>query len=113
MAGNLRQSLTALRRAFRAAGLEPVNSDRSTVGLDLAAGSIDAAIFAEGCNRSAARAKLAALYRGPFLDGLDTSAPEFEHWVTQKRRRLAALAAQMVCTASMSLLPPRDSEAAL
>lgn len=110
---SLRQSLTALRRAFRAAGLDPVISDRSTAGLDPVLGSIDVVRFAEGCIGSAPTAALTALYRGPFLEGLETSTPEFEHWVTEERQRLAALAEQLVCTASISVLPPGDSEAAL
>jgi DNA-binding SARP family transcriptional activator/Tfp pilus assembly protein PilF len=110
---SLRQSLTALRRAFRASGLDPVISDRSTAGLDPALGSIDVVSFAAGCLSSVPSAALTALYRGPFLEGLDTSTPELEHWVTQERHRLSALAEQLVCTASISVLPPGDSEAAL
>jgi len=110
---SLRQSLAALRRAFRAVGLDPVISDRSIASLDRALVSIDVVTFAEGCIGSVTSAALAGLYRGPFLEGLETSTPEFEQWVTQERHRLAALAEQLVCTASISVLPPGDSEAAL
>ncbi len=110
---SLRQSLAALRRAFRTVGLDPVISDRTTVCLDLSLISVDMVTFAAGCTTSVPSAALAGLYRGPFLDGLDTSTPDFEQWVTQERHHLAALAAQLVVTASISVLPPADCEEAL
>jgi len=110
---SLRQSLAALRRAFRTVGLDPVISDRTTVCLDLSLIAVDMVTFAAGCTTSVPSAALAGLYRGPFLDGLDTSTPDFEQWVTQERHHLAALAAQLVVTASISVLPPADCEEAL
>lgn len=110
---SLRQSLTALRRAFRSVGLDVLTSDRAEARLDRALLSVDVAAFAAGCAGSAPSAALAGLYRGPFLEGLETSTPEFERWVMQERQRFAAMAEQLVCTASISVLPPRDIEAAL
>jgi DNA-binding SARP family transcriptional activator/TolB-like protein len=110
---SLRQSLAALRRAFRAVGLDPIRTDRSQANLDRAMLITDAASFTEGCIGSAPSAALAALYRGPFLEGLDASTPDFERWVSQERHRLATLAEQLVCTAAISVLAPGDSQAAL
>lgn len=110
---SLRQSLAALRRTFRAVGVDALKTDRTEVSLDAAALSTDVVSFASGCLGSAPSAALAGLYRGPFLEGLESSTPEFERWVTQERQRLAALAEQLVCTASISVLAPGDREAAL
>jgi DNA-binding SARP family transcriptional activator/Tfp pilus assembly protein PilF len=110
---SLRQSLAALRRAFRAAGQDPIASDRSEASLDQAIVTTDVATFSEGCIGGAPSAFLFGLYRGPFLDGLEASTPDFERWVSQERQRLAALAEQLVCTAAISVLPACDSEAAL
>lgn len=110
---SLRQSLAALRRAFRSVGQDVLTSDRTEVGLDLSRLSTDVASFAAGCSGAVPSAALAALYRGPFLEGLETSTPEFERWVTQERQRFSAMAEQLVCTASISVLPPADLAAAL
>jgi DNA-binding SARP family transcriptional activator/TolB-like protein len=110
---SLRQSLAALRRAFRAVGLDPIASDRSQASLDRAIVTTDVATFSEGCIGAAPSAFLAGLYHGPFLEGLDASTPDFERWVSQERQRLATLAEQLVCTAAISVLPAGDSEAAL
>jgi DNA-binding SARP family transcriptional activator/TolB-like protein/Tfp pilus assembly protein PilF len=110
---SLRQSLATLRRVFRAVGLDPITSDRSAANLDRSVLVSDVVTFAEGCIGAAPSAALAALYRGPFLEGLDTSTPEFERWATQERQRLATMAEQLVYTASISVLPPDDTEAAL
>lgn len=110
---SLRQSLAALRRTFRAAGADALKTDRTEVSLDASALSTDVVTFAAGCIGSVPSAALAGLYRGPFLDGLEASTPEFERWVNQERQRLAALAERLVCTASISVLPPGDRDAAL
>ena len=110
---SLRQSLAALRRTFRAVGLDALKSDRNEASLDRALLSIDVVTFAAGCIGSVPSAALAGLYRGPLLEGLEASTPEFERWVTQERLRFSAMAEQLVCTASISVLAPGDSEAAL
>lgn len=110
---SLRQSLAALRRAFRAVGFDPIKTDRNQASLDRAFVTTDVARFIEGCIGAVPSAVLAGLYRGPFLEGLDASTPEFERWVTQERQRLASMAEQLVCTASISVLPSGDTEAAL
>jgi DNA-binding SARP family transcriptional activator/TolB-like protein len=110
---SLRQSLATLRKAFRSAGLDVLNSDRSEAGLNSSSLSTDVTIFAAGCTSSVPSAELAGMYRGPFLEGLESATPEFERWVTQQRGTLAAMAEQLVSTASISVLPPVDIEAAL
>lgn len=110
---SLRQSLATLRRAFRAVGVDPITSDRSEVSLKRAVVVTDVTTFSEGCLASGPAAALAGLYRGPFLEGLDASTPEFERWVTQERQRLATMAEQLVCAASISVLAPGDTDAAL
>lgn len=110
---SLRQSLTALRKAFRAVGVDVLTSDRTEACLDLSLLSTDVANFTAGCTGSVPSAALAGLYRGPFLEGLETATPEFERWVTQERQRFSAMAEQLVCTAPISALPPGDVEAIL
>lgn len=110
---SLRQSLAALRRTFRTMGMEALETDRKEVSLDATAISSDVVAFAAGCIGSVPTAALARLYRGPFLEGLDASTPDFERWVAQERQRLATLAEQLVCTASISVLSPADRDAAL
>lgn len=106
---SLRQSLAALRKAFRSVGLDPVDGDRVSVGLSCSDLSVDAVQFAEGSPDPA----MAGLYRGPFLQDMDTSTPEFEHWVAQERRRLDGLVEQLVCAAPSSDVSVEETDAAL
>lgn len=106
---SLRQSLTALRKAFRFVGLDPVRGDRVSVGFSCLDLSVDVVQFAEGCPDPA----MARLYRGPFLQDMDTSSPEFEHWVAQERRRLDGLAEQLVCAGPNSDLSAEETDAVL
>ncbi|HUS97946.1 MAG TPA: BTAD domain-containing putative transcriptional regulator, partial [Hyphomicrobiaceae bacterium] len=110
---SLRQSLAALRRVFRSEGVEAISADRTSVTLNAKELSIDAVAFAQGCAASESTAKLAGLYQGPFLKGLETSTPEFEDWVRQERDRFESLAEQTVVVASISTLCSADSDAAL
>lgn len=106
---SLRQSLAALRKAFRSVGLNPIQGDRSSAGLSCPDLGVDVVQFAQGGPTSAA----ARLYRGPFLKDIDTSTPEFERWVAQERQRLDALACQMICAAPISAMSGEETEAAL
>lgn len=106
---SLRQSLATLRKAFRSVGLDPVEGDRVSVGLSCPDLSIDVVQFAEGSPDPA----VAGLYRGPFLHDMDTSTPEFEHWVAQERHRLDGLAEQLVCAAPNSDVSAEETDAAL
>jgi len=106
---SLRQALAALRKAFRLVGLDPVQGDRTHVCLNCAELTVDVVKFSEGGSNLA----VVHLYQGPFLQGLDMSTPEFEQWVMQERHRLDALAAELVCSASMSAVSPEDTDAPL
>ncbi|WP_282128016.1 BTAD domain-containing putative transcriptional regulator [Roseobacter litoralis] len=90
---SLRQSLAALRKAFRTVGLDPVKGDRVNVGLSCPELSIDVMELADG----GAQRAIARLCRGRFLEDMDTSTPEFEQWVARERQRFEALAEQLVC----------------
>lgn len=106
---SLRQSLAALRKAFRSVGLDPVEGDRVSVGLSCPDLSVDVVQFAEGSPDPS----MAGLYRGPFLQDMDTSTPEFEYWVAQERHRLDGLAEQLVCAAPNSNVSAEETDAAL
>ncbi|MCV2864806.1 BTAD domain-containing putative transcriptional regulator [Albidovulum sediminicola] len=110
---SLRQSLAALRKAFRAAGTDPLAGERVTVTLDLSEFAVDAIDFADGCSGSMLSCDIAELYRGPLLDGIETSTPEFEQWVMAERARLDELAGRLVTTASISVLPEADRGGAM
>ena len=110
---SLRQSLTALRRVFRAEGLEPIKADRTSVVFETNILIVDAVTFAQGRAASEPTVKLAGLYQGPLLEGLDGSASEYDNWLRHERHRLESLAEQTVVVASISALSSADSEAAL
>lgn len=106
---SLRQSLAAIRKAFRSVGLDPVEGDRGSAGLSCSDLGIDVVQIAQGGVNPA----MARLYRGPFLQDMDTSTPEFEHWVAQERHRLDGLATQLVCAAPEAALSAEETDAAL
>lgn len=106
---SLRQSLAALRKAFRSVGLDPVQGDRVSVGLSCPEMSVDVTRFEEGSPNPA----VARLYRGPFLQDIDTSTPEFEHWVAQERQRLDGLAEKLVCATSNCTVSTEETDAVL
>jgi DNA-binding SARP family transcriptional activator len=89
---SLRQSLAALRQAFRAAGIDPLQADRDAVTLEAGAIAVDALIFAHLVDTEPAQA--VACYAGELLAGLDGATPEYEAWLLPERERLNALAAQ-------------------
>lgn len=93
---SLRQSLAAIRQAFRQAGLDPVMADRETVTFEPAGIDIDAAAFARMAQDHAACAQAASLYRGDLLEGIDGATPEFEAWLRPERERLASIAIRLV-----------------
>ena len=86
--GSLRQSLAALRDAFRSAGLDPLKSDRESVTLDLAGIEIDALNFRRLAAEAVSMDQAILLYRGELLAGIDPPTPEFEHWLRPERQRL-------------------------
>ena len=107
---SLRQSLAALRQAFRQVELDPVTSDRDSVGFDPNGIEIDVITFERLAGDSRTHTRAAALYRGALLDGIDGVTQEFEAWRRPERERLASIAVHLVEQIAQS---PAPSEAAV
>ena len=93
---SLRQSLAAIRQAFRQAELDPVASERDSVSFDPSGIEIDVIAFERLAADAPTRTEAAALYRGALLDGIDGVTPEFEAWLAPERERLASIAVHLV-----------------
>jgi TolB-like protein len=93
---SLRQSLAAIRQAFRQIGLDPIGSDRDSVSFNGADIKVDAVMFERLTADATARAEAALLYRGALLEGIDGLTPEFEAWLGPERERLGAIAVRLV-----------------
>jgi TolB-like protein len=93
---SLRQSLAAIRHAFRQANLDPVVSDRDTARFVPDGIDIDAAAFERLAGEARTRADAAALYHGALLDGIDGMTPEFEAWLGPERERLSSIAVHVL-----------------
>jgi TolB-like protein/cytochrome c-type biogenesis protein CcmH/NrfG len=106
---SLRQSLAALRQAFRQVELDPVTSDRDSVSFDPNGIEIDVTTFERLAGDSRTHTQAAALYRGALLDGIDGVTQEFEAWRRPERERLASIAVHLVEQIAQS---PAPSEAA-
>jgi TolB-like protein len=106
---SLRQSLAALRHAFRQVGLDPLRTDRESVIFDPASIDIDAVDFA--ASAKTAPDKAAALYRGELLEDTDGVTPEFEEWLCPERERLADLAVRALEGATASCPGGASAEA--
>lgn len=94
---SLRQSLAAIRHAFRQCERDPLAADRETVAFETAGIDIDAATFARLAEMpgDAAADQAAACYGGDLLEGHDGLTPEFQAWLAPERARLAALAVRV------------------
>lgn len=109
--GSLRHALAALRKALADPAVRPdppmlatpspvtalLTTTADHVALDAGHTFCDAAAFASaepGDSESAAFT--AALYTGPFLDGVDAPDPAFEAWMMAERRSLHAKALVLV-----------------
>lgn len=93
---SLRQSLVAIRQAFRQVGLDPIGSERDSVSFHSASIEVDAALFERLASQPASQSQAALLYRGALLDGIDGMTPDFEAWLGPERERLASIAARLV-----------------
>jgi TolB-like protein len=93
---SLRQSLAAIRQAFRQVDLDPVTSDRDSVGFNPTGVEVDIVAFERLAAEAATAAEAAVLYRGALLEGIDGVTPEFESWLGPERERLASIAVQLV-----------------
>jgi predicted ATPase/DNA-binding SARP family transcriptional activator len=89
-----RQTLAAIRRAFREVGCDVIDADLDTIVLASDAVDIDAVRFrtllAAGDTESLRSA--VALYTGPLLEGLAVHDPEAEDWLASRRAELQAAA---------------------
>lgn len=106
---SLRQSLAAIRQAFRQVGLDPVVSDRDTVTFDPKGIDIDAVAFERRAGDARARSEAASLYRGALLEGIDGVTPEFEAWLGPERERLASIAVRLVEQIAQSEAPSEQA----
>ena len=93
---SLRQSLAAIRQAFRRVALDPIGSERESLSFDPTGISIDAVDFERLAADPGSGPEAAALYQGALLDGIDGLTPEFEAWAGPERERLAALAVRLL-----------------
>ena len=93
---SLRQSLAAIRQAFRQVGLDPVVSDRDSATFDPKGIDIDAVVFERLAGEAGGHVQAASLYRGALLEGIDGVTPEFEAWLGPERERLASIAVRLV-----------------
>jgi TolB-like protein len=91
---NLRQALSALRRALPAGDGARLVTEGDRVALDLDGGGLDVARFeALAAGRQPEELEqAAALYRGDLLDGFSVREPGFEEWVGAERERLRLVA---------------------
>jgi DNA-binding SARP family transcriptional activator len=108
---SLRQSLASLRQAFRAAGIDPLQSDRDTAALDPSKLDVDVAKF-ETFARMTNAAGL-VLYRGELLEGYDPPTSEFDAWLQSERLRLEELAIGMLERLATSQLASSTMEGVL
>ncbi len=93
---SLRQSLAAVRHAFRQVELDPVTSDRDQVRFDPSGIEIDTVAFERLAGEDRTRGQAVALYGGALLEGIDGVTPEFEAWLGPERERLASIAVRLV-----------------
>jgi len=87
---SLRQSLAALRQAFRSGEAEALQAERELVTLTVGLVAVDAVRFADLCETAPGDAL--ALYTGDLLEGVDGLTAEFDAWLRPERERLASLA---------------------
>lgn len=93
---SLRQSLAAIRQAFRQVALDPIASERDVVSLNPAGIEIDAVLFEHLASEARSQGDAALLYRGALLDGIDGLTPDFEAWLGPERERLCSIAIRLV-----------------
>ena len=93
---SLRQSLAAIRQAFRQVALDPIASERDSVSFNPGGIEIDISAFERLAADARTRPEAAALYRGALLDGIDGLTPEFDAWLGPERERLASIAIRLV-----------------
>jgi TolB-like protein/cytochrome c-type biogenesis protein CcmH/NrfG len=93
---SLRQSLAAIRQAFRQVDLDPIHSERESVSFDRSGIDIDAIVFERLAADARTQSEAAVLYHGSLLDGIDGMTPDFEAWLGPERERLSSIAIRLV-----------------
>jgi DNA-binding SARP family transcriptional activator/RecA/RadA recombinase len=90
---SLRQAMYVLRQSLPDTQPRTLLMDAETIGLNTAAVEVDVAVFeravAEGTHEALER--VAALYRGDLLAGLNVNEAAFEEWLGAERERLREL----------------------
>lgn len=81
-----RQTLHRLRGAL---GSDSLASDRDRIKID-PAGAVWCDALEFGATVASDPERAIALYRGPFLDGLDVASSDFQHWADSRRERFEA-----------------------
>jgi TolB-like protein len=109
---SLRQSLAAIRQAFRQVALDPIASERDSVSFNPGEIEIDVSAFERLAANARTRPEAASLYRGALLDGIDGLTPEFDCWLGPERERLASIAVRLVEHIAEEL-PPSESATCL
>lgn len=91
---NLRQCLTAIRRACPTGEALPVVTEGDSLRLNTTHVTVDVSEFEEALREPdpAGLGRVFTLYRGELLEGLSLPAGSFEEWLIGERRRLTALA---------------------
>ena len=102
---SLRQSLAAIRQAFRQVALDPIASERDLVSFNTDGIEIDALAFERLTADARTRQEAATLYRGVLLDSVDGMTPEFDTWLAPERERLASIAVRLVEQIAESATP--------
>jgi TolB-like protein len=102
---SLKQSLAALRQAFRQAGRDPLRTDRESVTFEPEGIEVDAVEFAQLATQAEACARAALLYRGDLLDGIDGMTAEFEEWLRPERERFGSLAVRVLEQLALASTP--------
>jgi TolB-like protein len=93
---SLRQSVAAIRQAFRQVALDPIASERDWVSFNATGIEIDAIAFERLAAEARTRTEAAALCRGALLEGIDGMTSDFEAWLGPERERLAHIAIHLV-----------------
>ena len=87
---NLRQCLSAIRRASEAGEALPIVAEGDLLRLDPAKVTIDVGEFEQALRSREPKqlGRAVALYRGELLEGLNLKGEAFEEWLIGERRRL-------------------------
>ncbi len=100
---SLRQALAGLHKDFAMLAADPLLTNGDRVALDPAQVSIDALDFLSASASDAELSQAAALYRGPFLDGIGIADDAFEDWLREARTDLASRAIKVLDGLAQSL----------